>query len=382
MQVRIYSGTILSRLVGLLVLLITASCVLLAQSQAGSTQDSHPSPHQVARPAGRAPSLLSSDEGLSILAAALESRRHADSRLDCSHLIHSIYERAGFPYTYASSADLYRGAEDFQRVNYPQTGDLIVWPGHAGIVISGEQHTFFSALRSGRGVESYAAAYWKRKGRPRFFRYIRDASNPAASSTSASVKLTGLRSTGTPQSIAAVATDVAVADEPKTPATLQPLPVSIPRMQPIHSNRPKPEDVTGILLSTYEQAAQALESRDLLRLSHSVIVCDNLSVRKVQLKRDQGWAEVQVDQPVPLVAADSSVKKHSERHRWSMVRKDPDTWDIALPPDTVYVSRDTAVRLLAHQLSALTDLDPQGNHDRKVRLASLLNSILSKNPVR
>jgi cell wall-associated NlpC family hydrolase len=119
------------------------------------------------------PRPLNLDEGLAIISAALDSRHHAAFKSDCSHFVHGLYQRAGFPYAYAPSSDLYAGVEEFRRVTHPQPGDLAVWPGHSGIVVNPAQHSFFSLLSSGPGVASYDSAYWKRKGRPRFFRYVR-----------------------------------------------------------------------------------------------------------------------------------------------------------------------------------------------------------------
>lgn len=117
--------------------------------------------------------LLTTSEGLSVIAAALESRVPKPAVPDCSHLVHAIYERAGFAYEYASSSDLYAGADEFRRVYHPQPGDLVVWPGHVGIVVNPTQHVFFSALRSGRGIESYDAPYWKGRGHARYYRYVK-----------------------------------------------------------------------------------------------------------------------------------------------------------------------------------------------------------------
>lgn len=117
--------------------------------------------------------LLTVDDGLAVLGAALESRRPLSRASDCSHLVHAIYERAGFPYVYANSVELYAGADQFEVVSRPQPGDLIVWKGHVGIVISPADHSFFSALRAGRGVERYDSVYWKGRGRPKFLRYIK-----------------------------------------------------------------------------------------------------------------------------------------------------------------------------------------------------------------
>jgi hypothetical protein len=128
---------------------------------------------------------LTLDEGLAILGAALDSRHHASFLSDCSHFVHGLYTRAGFPYQYAPSADLYAGIDEFQRVASPQPGDLAVWRGHAGVVINPVQHSFFSLLDSGPGVDSYDSPYWRQRGRPRFFRYVK-ASPSAVPSTAAS----------------------------------------------------------------------------------------------------------------------------------------------------------------------------------------------------
>lgn len=117
--------------------------------------------------------VLSDDDRLSVVAAALDSRIPRRSEHDCSHLVHAIYERAGFHYEYADSDDLYAGVEGFQRVKQPQTGDLIVWHGHAGIVIQPSRHVFFSFLHAGPGIDDYQAPYWKGRGHPRFYRYIK-----------------------------------------------------------------------------------------------------------------------------------------------------------------------------------------------------------------
>src|SRR5579864_5436171 len=115
---------------------------------------------------------LNEDDRLSLLAAALDARvRHSER--DCSHLVHAIYEQAGFPYRYAPSSELYAGADGFQRVKRPELGDLVVWRGHVGIVVRPSQHIFFSFMRSGPGIDDYEAAYWKGRGHPRFYRYVK-----------------------------------------------------------------------------------------------------------------------------------------------------------------------------------------------------------------
>lgn len=104
------------------------------------------------------------------LITQIESQPQMTS-FDCSHLVHAIYDRVGLHYQYANSHALYRGIEEFQRVLNPSSGDLIVWPGHTGIVVDPSQHRFMSALKTGVKTSSYISRYWKRRGPPRFFRF-------------------------------------------------------------------------------------------------------------------------------------------------------------------------------------------------------------------
>ena len=142
--------------------------------------------NRVKSPASRP---LTRQEGSAIVRAALHSRHPTGSASDCSHLVHALYERAGFPYDYASSLDLYAGIDEFRRVPKPQPGDLAVWRGHAGIVVSPAQHSFFSMLSSGPGVDSYDAPYWRQRGRPRFYRYVKRSPGSVLSSSIRSASL-------------------------------------------------------------------------------------------------------------------------------------------------------------------------------------------------
>ena len=125
-------------------------------------------------PARATERVLNSDERLAVIASALDSKTPRRAERDCSHLVHAIYERAGFPYDYAPSDDLYDGVRGFQRVIHPQTADLVVWHGHVGIVIRPSRHVFFSFLHAGPGISNYESDYWVGRGEPRFYRYVKN----------------------------------------------------------------------------------------------------------------------------------------------------------------------------------------------------------------
>lgn len=125
--------------------------------------------------ARKAQKTLSSDDRQTVIAVALRSKRPRTGERDCSHMVHAIYQQAGFPYAYAPSDDLYDGVKGFQRTSRPKAGDLVVWRGHVGIVIRPSRHAFFSLLSSGPGIDDYRNRYWKGRGEVRFYRYLKTA---------------------------------------------------------------------------------------------------------------------------------------------------------------------------------------------------------------
>ena len=93
--------------------------------------------------------LLSFEEGRAIAEGIAWTDDEEGLAPDCSHLVHTLYEHAGYPYSYVTSMDLYRGTGSFLRVRTAQPGDLIVWRGHVGIVLNPGEHSFFSSVTSG-----------------------------------------------------------------------------------------------------------------------------------------------------------------------------------------------------------------------------------------
>jgi len=98
-------------------------------------------------------------------------KRIHHTRLDCSHLVHDLYRRAGIAYEYVNSEQLYDGVPGFRQVEEPVAGDIIVWRGHMGVIVDPLLHSFLSGLRTGVKIAEYDSRYWKNRGVPRFFRY-------------------------------------------------------------------------------------------------------------------------------------------------------------------------------------------------------------------
>jgi len=148
------------------------SGALLALTFSGLSSTAQTTEH--GKTAKRWPRLLSFAEGKAILEAAWTHRSNVDvdDQPDCSHLVHDIYSLIGLEYDYAPSRNLYfNEVTAFRRVFHPQPGDLIVWLGHVGVVVSPLEHSFYSSLNSGLLVDDYLKRYWRQRGTPRFYRY-------------------------------------------------------------------------------------------------------------------------------------------------------------------------------------------------------------------
>src|SRR5438067_1737213 len=73
------------------------------------------------------------------------------------------------------------------------------------------------------------------------------------------------------------------------------------------------------------------------------------------------------------------LRKGQEIRTWTLRRRDQKSWELLLPPDAIYMPRDSAVRVLAHRLALLADAeDSSANLKEKAQLAETLNTILMK----
>ena len=369
-------------------LCFTSAQFALGQSDRGRSNGTRPAtredPGRQPRPDG--PRSLTLGEGLAILGAALDSRSYGEFPFDCSHFVHRLYQRAGFPYEYARSSELYVGIDDFRRVASPQPGDLAVWQGHAGIVINPVQHSFFSLLRSGPGVDSYDSPYWKQRGRPRFIRYVKAVPDGGLSSSLRPVGLRPAAGNTAPNKPAATepAPDLPEesASEPRISATLrEPQPVKAPslRVLVVDPVLPKPDQVTTAFLQACAHPEESLRGRGLFNSAQALIVFDHFEVRKVQHKGNQDWAEIQIDERASLAGNKADVHKRSERQRWSLNRQDQTSWELTPSNDTIYLPQQVAVRILAHELAELTEESPGTSRTQeKAELARLLHVLLEK----
>jgi hypothetical protein len=327
-------------------------------------------PHAQANRAPAIPAgyrLLSLKEGQAIAQGIAWADDEEGLAPDCSHLVHTLYQQAGYPYPYVTSLDLYRGTVTFLRVRTAQPGDLIVWLGHVGIVLNPHEHSFFSSVTAGTRIQDYFAPYWHARGNPRFYRYLTKSPAKGAGGT---VETAGRL--GPPSKEQAVAS--ATENQPSLRAVKTASPATPGRTRPegdksraenpsqtppapilirTGGNQPKAGDVTAALETANLEAGEMLRAGNLEKLERPVVVYRQLQVSGVELNGKRGTAQIQVQTLAALTPERMAAQLGWEDHQLALERTKKG-WTMLQGSEIAYVPRDAAMRVLAERLAALT----------------------------
>jgi len=330
---------------------------------------------------------LNARQGRAIVQETAWSENEEGRTTDCSHLVHDLYEQAGYPYPYTSSLDLYNGTGPFVRVRVPQPGDLIVWRGHVGIVMDPKAHSFFSSVTSGARTEYYDSAYWRARGHARFYRYLTNsparsdgkaveaANRPPAKGPKAVGDSGGADDQPPLQAVkAASAADRPRGDAPPASAARADNTSQIPLR--ISGRQPQAADLAAALEAANLDAGEILRAGDLQQLERPVVVYKGLQITGVGVKGKRGTAEVQFETLAALSAEGMQSQQGWEEHPLELQRTKKG-WLVTASTKNVYVPRDAALRILAGRLALLTQsTDASAEKEREqahiIRFMSLL----------
>jgi hypothetical protein len=365
--------------------------------------------------------LVSAEQGQALADFAMQSGPRVRPKPDCSHLVHLLYARAGLVYPYEDSRVLYRGVDDFERVKTPQPGDLAVWLGHVGIVLSPEDQTFLSSVRSGIITESWTAPHWARRGHPHFFRYrIGPSANlellAAIMSDGPAVPHPGVRNHEDTQ-IAGVQSpdsrneaprnevsrnnedarndDIQDADAPsedsRAPRTHRDVP--LPRQDRRDEDRPDKEDrrdtaaesvaggsaafvavihqrktpgkreIVAAIMDSGNARARELTAGRTLDLDHPVSVFDRVEVTRIKMKHERGSVVVRLSETMSQDAGRIFAARMMERE-FSMVRRRDGAWIISDPRRRTYVPQAQALGVFESQAEIFLRRAPNSSGTR------------------
>jgi hypothetical protein len=127
-------------------------------------------------------------------------------------------------------------------------------------------------------------------------------------------------------------------------------------------------------------SGSALRTDDPSKLALPLVIFERLQVERLEIKRDHGWARLQIDSRATLSGGETNYKRRREKVRWELRRTEAG-WEAITPADRTYVPSDVAVRNLAAQLARLTAGDGAVEHQetvqrQKSQLANLLSGLL------
>jgi len=367
-----------SRFIFVAVCLATASAALSQNIRPTSAEA--PGPRPIARAEGR-----------KILATipAVTVDVESESETDCSHLVHEVYERAGFVYDYVSSRELYIGSTNFTRVRVPQAGDLVVWRGHVGIVIDPKEHSFFSFVRSGPDTQFYDSPYWRSRGIARFFRYVTEKPLHAGRTLEAAGRPDHKPSQGDsrsseirpPSELSKVAPARASHPVPTVEAS-SPTVAETAReiVLQVAGKNPSPEEVVAAFVEMNQDPGESLRTRSLNSPGKSIIVYRELRVSAVQIKGKRGTALVRIESLGSL--ADTQTGSQLRWREQSLeFEKTKRGWVLSPIKDTAYVRREVALQVLSARLADLAkNMDATPEQEREQgQIIRLLNSLVTDN---
>jgi len=324
------------------------------------------------------PSPIARAEGRKILATipTVTADVQSESETDCSHLVHDVYERAGFVYEYLSSSELYIGSANFTRVRVPQAGDLVVWRGHVGIIIDPKAHTFFSFVRSGPDTQFYDSPYWRSRGIARFFRYVTAKPLHAGRTLQAA----GHPDDRPPQGDSRNSENPARASHAVSTVDARPTAVETSReiAFQVTGKNPSAEEVAAAFVEMNEDSGEALRTRSLSNPGESIIIYRELRVSAVQTKGKRGTALVRIESLGTL--GDTQTGSPLRWREQSLgFEKTKRGWVVRPIKNTAYVRREVALQVLSARLADLAEnMDTTPQQEREQReIIGLLNLLVA-----
>ena len=314
--------------------------------------------------------LLSADQGQVLADFAARSGPGVRPKPDCSHLVHLLYSRAGLNYEYQESRRLRLGVPEFARVKTPQPGDLVVWQGHVGIVLSPEEKTFLSSVRPGITTQAWDDDYWASRGRPRFLRYI---VGPQADLTMLadlgerrdvrSSPAQEVRRTPEPQESSSLSSEnssrASSTDDERLPAALATI---------RQRSKPDKQDIANAFNRGSIDIARKLRGGQLLETGSSLSIVEHVEVKQVKIKRDEGSIRVKLTEALVLEHGKAKPGAMVERDL-TLARRDG-AWVISDPNQRLYIPRQDADEVLEKQLQLMLQ-DDSDSSDKRTLIRAL-----------
>ncbi|MGA8072589.1 MAG: hypothetical protein WB995_03885, partial [Candidatus Acidiferrales bacterium] len=141
-----------------------------------------------------------------------------------------------------------------------------------------------------------------------------------------------------------------------------------------------PEEVASSISQLAVASANALSAGDALKTPLPIVIVTQLNVSRLEIKRDHGWAYLQVSSVGSISGGMFRPERRDEEVRWPLKRS-KSQWEAIAPADRVFVKQDVAIKNLAARLAQLTAGDAasrdRGVVQRESELANLVAGMLA-----
>ena len=308
------------------------------------------------------------DEGVQVIETAWRNLSQFDSQIDCSHLVHEIYEQAGLRYPYSTSNELYRGIDEFERVRAPQPADLIVWPGHVGLVVNPQEHSFYSALSTGLKMDSYDAPAWQNRGPARFFRFVMRPGERVRSTSSQSVATAQIPAAPVDNQ----STTRKVASSTETPRQAGVTSAEAPDEAFLGWERPSnKEAIRGALLRVWSNPSE--DRQDRWQQAPEIVIVESLKVQRIHLSGATGSVETKIKSSARITADSMDVHPSIDVVSFRLARG-KNGWMLDDPTRHLYLSGNAAVVVVSERLAGIARENV--SRSEQAQAAALLHSML------
>ena len=308
--------------------------------------------------------LVTWNEGVEIIRVAWQNLSKFDSPIDCSHLVNEIYELAGLRYPYATSNQLYAGVDGFERVQTPQPADLIVWPGHVGLVVNPQEHSFYSSLNSGLKIDAYDAPAWQARGPARFFRFlIHNNEHPVkverADQSHEPERPLDDRPTNLETAAAGPGHVSKKIQEPSSDEIL------------LKWERPNKSSAQSLLLRGWSDASD--ERQDRWEQARELVIVDSLKIQRIHVSGSAGLLEGRIKSSARLTTDEIQARPITEPVKFRLSRSS-NGWKVENSSGRIYLSGDAAVVAVSERLAGLAR--ENASRTEQAQVAALLHSML------
>jgi hypothetical protein len=131
-----------------------------------------------------------------------------------------------------------------------------------------------------------------------------------------------------------------------------------------------------------ETFGNSVRDDDPFKSALPVMIVEQFSVEKIEVKHSHGWARVAVDSKFSIEAGAIQAKRRHEKIRWELRLADSG-WEATPPTGRIYLPHEVAVKNLAAQLAQISASEGAAQHQEAVlqqeaQLAALLNALLQK----